>query len=267
MACAALARRARAVLYRLAPRSTAFRPCGARTKKKQRHCTAARAGSHAHADGALLAEPKGGCNIHIMLGALPFLPLPVVLEMDHSAMRAEELEAFVVLTLVFANDSARGNRTVNSNSLFAVLGLFHKWSGRCADNPTNTRAKMAKKDYTLELVDAALSCRCGPGCAQFVGTDARAAEMFLATTRAWIAWYLPGGVTVAVRLPAQLGVLREGPLHVSMAHYCHAQGVFYSSKGSLLVCAFHQQLQADTNTRSTFARWTPRRDNDGARRG
>ena len=195
-------------------------------------------------------SPKEVSSIHIMLGALPFPPLPVLLEMDSSALRrcaarAEELDAFVVATSSLAADSARGDGTVNTHSIIAALGLYHKWSGRCADKRIDTRAKMAKEGSTLDLVEAVLSCCSGSGAGLFACSDARAAEMFLATSRAWIASYLPPELTVAIRLPAPLGVLREGPLHISMAHYCHAQGVLYSSKGSLLVCEFHEQLQAE----------------------
>jgi len=110
------------------------------------------------------------------------------------------------------------------------------------DRKIDTRAKMAKEGSTLDLVQTVLALGSGPQSTQLVCTDARAAEIFLATSRAWIASYLPPEVTVTLSLPEPRNVLRDSALHISMTHYYHAQGVLYSRKGSLLVCEFHEGL-------------------------
>ena len=131
-------------------------------------------------------RPKEVSDIHIMLGALPFPPLLVILKMDTTALRAcasraGELDAFLVATSSLAVDSAHGDGTVNMQSIIAAMGLYHKWSGRCADKKIDTHAKMAKEGGTLDLVEAVLALGCGPESTQFECSDARAAEIFLAS--------------------------------------------------------------------------------------
>ena len=205
-------------------------------------------------------------DTHIMLSTLPFPPLPVHMTLDASGLENEDVRnAFVVATSALVLDGTRGDGTVNSHSIIAALSLFHKWSARCRDAQIDALAKSDKEGATLDLVGAVLhfnSTSTNSAKTDFVCSEAQAMLVFFETTRAWVQSYLPHEVKLTLRTTDATTLPHEHDLHISMAHYCHAQGVLYSSKGSLLVCDMHETMLAELKDRVQKAKDDP--DDDSA---
>ena len=211
-------------------------------------------------------SPTEVSDLHIMLSMLPFPPMPMRMDLDASSLEGVDAsvhDAFVVATATLVRDSACGEGIVNSHSIIAALSLFHKWSARCADSTIDMRAKTAKEGATLDLVGAVLSFTSPStpksataagvvGCIQdgsFACTEEKASLVFFETSRAWIQSYLPTGVTMTVRAADMSAIPHEHDLHISMSHYCYAQGVMYSSKDSKLACEMHINMLATLRER------------------
>lgn len=194
-------------------------------------------------------SPKEVSDLHIMLSALPFPPIAVHIDFgENIGKSAKYRDAFEVATSALMEDSRKGDKTVNSHSVIAAMSLFHKWSGRFQDPKIDACVKLAKEGATLELVGAILGCKDAEGA--FACADADAIQIFFETSQKWIASYVPADTILTVRLPAQQApAKREDPIHISMAHYCYAQGVLYSSKGSILKCELHVKMEQDIQDR------------------
>ena len=200
--------------------------------------------------GRLSLSKKEVAQIHMVLAALPIPPIPVLLELSSDGISdVEKRQAFDMATCQLKTTSVTDDKILNTHMVFAALMLTQRWTQDKNDENSNTR-KNIKDKCILQLMDAILhidkESKGNP-----VDTDV-IQRMFVQIANIWIQGDIPVGAVVVMSVAPMKKIHHEHNLHVSMSHYCCAQGTMYSSKGSLLVCDVHrticEELEQTLNT-------------------
>ena len=182
-------------------------------------------------------------QLSLALQALPAPPIPVCLEVGSTeALAPNQRKAFNVATSQLLADMGTECKYVSSHNAIGALLLFWRWSGRMRTEEHKATLVRKKEKLVLDMTKAFLDekCREGGACdGEF------SLATFQALTRGWIEAHVPPEVSVKVWFPEKPAVEFESPLHVAVAGYCYAQGVFYSAGGPKLACEVHRRIEAD----------------------
>jgi len=186
---------------------------------------------------------KEVAQIHLMLTTLPLPPIPITVQLDTTKMEDEETKTALDMALASVmQDKRTQDGIVNSHSVFAAMSFFLKWSKHGSDPVVQANIVHVKDGILLRLIQQVIDYHCShPDRATY--KDEEILHIFIAISQAWINSYLPVGVTCAIG-PAtkQANIGYEDNLHISMTHYCYAQGVLYNSKNAQVSCDTHKLL-------------------------
>jgi len=157
----------------------------------------------------------------------------------------EDEETRTALDMALASvmqDKRTQDGIVNSHSVFAAMSFFLKWSKYGSDPAVQANIVHVKDGILLMLIQQVIEYHCShPDAATY--KDEEILQIFIAISQAWINSYLPAGVTCAIGpAPKQENIGYEDNLHISMTHYCYAQGVLYNSKNAQVSCETHKLL-------------------------
>jgi len=186
---------------------------------------------------------KEVAQIHLMLTTLPLPPIPITLQLDTTKMEDEETKTALDMALASVmQDKRTQDGIVNSHSVFAAMSFFLKWSKYGSDPAVQANIMHVKDGILLMLIQQVIEYHCAhPDTATY--KDEEILQIFIAISQAWINSYLPPGVTCAIGpAPKQENIGYEDNLHISMTHYCYAQGVLYNSKNAQVSCETHKLL-------------------------
>ena len=192
----------------------------------------------------LTLSKKEVAEIHLMLTTLPIPPIPVSVVIKIAGLPdGDKKTAFEMATAPIVKDSQSEDGIVNSHSIFAAMSFFQKWSTDGSDKEKQEEIKDRKDASLLLMIQDILNLQevtkdtGGPDDSAIFG-------VFIKSSQAWINCYLPEEISISISSPPlHTSIGFEHDLHISMSHYCYAQGVLYNNKASKsLLCQVHENL-------------------------
>jgi len=192
----------------------------------------------------LSLSKKEVAEIHLMLTTLPIPPIPVFVVIRIAGLPDGDTKtAFEMATAPIVKDSLAEDGIVNSHSIFAAMSFFQKWSTGGSDKEKQDEIKDRKDASLLLMIQDILNLQeatkdtGGPD-------DAAILDVFVKSSQTWVNCYLPEEISISISLaPLHTSIGFEHDLHISMSHYCYAQGVLYNNKASKsLLCQVHENL-------------------------
>jgi hypothetical protein len=188
--------------------------------------------------GRLTLSKREIAEIHLVLVALPFPPLPFFMELSSDGIKDETIkQAFDMATCELHAVSKSDDQIVNTHSFIAAMMLFNRWTAQGNSENGKAKNKIAKEACVLNLMKLIIDLHEEKSvCSENIQ------NMFLEVTKQWIDAYIPEGAVLRMQSTPSKNIINEHNLHTAMSHYSYAQGTMYSTKGSILSCEVHNNI-------------------------